>query len=77
VRLCGTFEVGESDGLESLIVTVDGKSVAVTIQGTDWETESDIEVETTTGKAEIDKTMAIALVLCKNGRSGAKLLLLD
>jgi hypothetical protein len=63
--------------VDTLVVTVDGKSIAVVIQGTNWETESDIEVDATTGKAEIDKTMVIALVSGKNGRSSAKLLLLD
>jgi amidase len=77
LRLSGTFEVGETDGVDTLVVTVDGKSIAVVIQGTNWGTESDIEVDATTGKAEIDKTMVIALVLGKNGRSSAKLLLLD
>ncbi|PMD50354.1 amidase signature enzyme [Hyaloscypha bicolor E] len=68
---------GNGRALLRLIVTVDGKSVAVAIQGTNWETESDIKVDATTGKAEIHKTMVIALVLGKNGRSTAKLLLLD
>jgi hypothetical protein len=77
LRLSGTFEAGETDGVDTLVVTVDGKSIAVAIQGTNWETESDIEVDATTSKAEIDKTMVIALVLGKNGRSTAKLLLLD
>jgi amidase len=77
LRLSGTFEAGETDGVNTLVVTVDGKSVAVVIQGTNCEMESDIEVDATTGKAEIDKTMVIALVLGKNGRSSAKLLLLD
>lgn len=77
LRLSGTFEAGETDDVDTLVVTVDGKSVAVAIQGTNWETESDIKVDATTGKAEIHKTMVIALVLGKNGRSTAKLLLLD
>ncbi len=69
--------VEDSGGLESLTVTVDSENVAVCIQGTNWETIKELELNDTTGKAEIEKAMVIALVLGRNGRAGAKLLLLD
>ncbi|CZR62154.1 related to Asp-tRNAAsn/Glu-tRNAGln amidotransferase A subunit and related amidases [Phialocephala subalpina] len=76
VRLCGTFEA--ADGLESLIVTVDGKPIVVSIKGdAEWATESELKLDSTPAKAEIDKTLVVVLALGKNGRSSAKLLLLD
>ncbi|PMD47429.1 amidase signature enzyme [Hyaloscypha variabilis F] len=76
-KLVGTLGVEDSGGLESLTVTVDSENVAVCIQGTNWETTKELKLNDTTGKAEIEKAMVIALVLGRNGRAGAKLLLLD
>ncbi|KAH6673874.1 amidase signature domain-containing protein [Halenospora varia] len=78
LKLSGSLEVVDCDGLESLTVTVDGKTVAVSIEDdAKWEMESEVELDSTTGKAEIDKSLVIAFALGKNGRSSAKLILLD
>ncbi|KAG9234311.1 amidase signature domain-containing protein [Amylocarpus encephaloides] len=79
LRLGGTFEVADCDGLETLTVTVDGKPVAVCVNGSKWEVETciDMDADIGTEKAEIDKTMVVVLIVGKNGRSSAKLLLLD
>ncbi|KAG4438500.1 hypothetical protein IFR05_006023 [Cadophora sp. M221] len=77
-RLGGLFDVDRSSGLESFSLTVDGQSVAVSVLDSGrWEMECGLETQSLASKAEIDKQLVIALVVGKNGRAGAKLLLLD
>ncbi|KAH9203612.1 amidase signature domain-containing protein [Leptodontidium sp. 2 PMI_412] len=77
-RLGGSFDVDRSGGLQRFDLTVDGQSIAVSVlDGGRWEMDCDLEVQSLANKAEIDKQLVIALVVGRNGRAGAKLLLLD
>lgn len=79
LNLNGTLDVTDSNGLESLVVTVDGRSVDVSIEDGKWELRSEVKLEVVspTSSAQIDKTLVVAVLLGKNGRSNAKLLLVE